>query len=175
MAILGLVLAVVFLLWGTGGQNLKYLFDPASFIMVGVTTLGLLLFAGGRIPAMFRAVFARSPSSEVLRAGIEGWKKARIYALSAGLLGGLVGLILMLDNLSEPSRIGPGMAVAVISGLYALGIAFVFCLPLQARLEDRLGESTDPSAFGSAVLYYLYGFFLCFSVFLVLQIAMSRA
>ena len=175
MAVFGLILVLVLLAWGTGAQNLKYLWDTPSVIMVGVTTLGLVLFAGGRIPVMFKAVFARSASPEELRAGIEGWKKARIYSLAAAIFGGLIGLIIMLNNLNDPSQLGPGMAVALISFVYAMMVGFVFCLPLQVRLEAKLGASTDTTPFGSAVLAYIVGWMLGLTTFFVLLASFGSA
>jgi len=57
-----------------------------------------------------------------------------------GMIGTLVGLVVMLGRLDDPTRIGPGMAVALLTTLYGLVVANVFCLPLARRLSQRSSE-----------------------------------
>jgi chemotaxis protein MotA len=52
-----------------------------------------------------------------------------------GMMGTLVGLIQMLANLSDPSSIGPAMAVAMLTTLYGVMIAHLFALPLADKIE----------------------------------------
>jgi len=54
---------------------------------------------------------------------------------SFGMIGTLVGLVLMLGNMSDVSSIGPNMAVALITTLYGSLLANVFCLPLVEKLK----------------------------------------
>lgn len=55
-----------------------------------------------------------------------------------GMIGTLIGLVIMLSNLSDPSSIGSGMAVALLTTLYGSLLANVFALPLS----DKLGKNT---------------------------------
>ncbi|MDF2522186.1 MAG: MotA/TolQ/ExbB proton channel family protein [Clostridia bacterium] len=57
-----------------------------------------------------------------------------------GMLGTLIGLINMLANLSDPSTLGPNMAVAIITTLYGSLIANVFCNPVVTKLKLRSSE-----------------------------------
>ena len=57
-----------------------------------------------------------------------------------GMLGTLVGLILMLQNLSDPSAIGPAMAVAIITTFYGVIIANVFFTPFGNKLADKKND-----------------------------------
>ncbi|GMU25051.1 MAG: hypothetical protein AMXMBFR13_51220 [Phycisphaerae bacterium] len=57
-----------------------------------------------------------------------------------GMLGTLVGLVIMLGRMDDPSMIGPGMAVALLTTLYGLVVANVFCLPLARKLTLRSSE-----------------------------------
>ena len=52
-----------------------------------------------------------------------------------GMIGTLLGLILMLGNLSDPDALGPGMAVAMITTLYGAVMANVFCIPFAEKLN----------------------------------------
>ncbi len=62
------------------------------------------------------------------------------YAPSFGMIGTLIGLVIMLVNLDDPSKLGPGMAVAILTTLYGVIIANAIALPLADRLEQRSAE-----------------------------------
>ncbi|NSW76567.1 MAG: motility protein A, partial [Candidatus Atribacteria bacterium] len=62
------------------------------------------------------------------------------YAPAFGLIGTLVGLVAMLVNLDDPKKVGPGMAVAMLTTLYGAIIANAFCLPIASKLKLRSGE-----------------------------------
>lgn len=59
------------------------------------------------------------------------------YAPAFGMIGTLIGLIQMLATLDDPSKIGGGMAVAMITTLYGALIANAFCLPAAGKLKVR--------------------------------------
>lgn len=62
------------------------------------------------------------------------------YSPAWGMIGTLLGLILMLRALDDPSRIGPGMALALITTLYgAVAANFVFS-PIAGKLAERSEE-----------------------------------
>ncbi len=52
-----------------------------------------------------------------------------------GMIGTLIGLIQMLQNLSDPSALGPGMAVAMITTLYGAILANTLCIPVSKKLK----------------------------------------
>lgn len=62
------------------------------------------------------------------------------YAPAFGMIGTLIGLVVMLANMDDPSKIGPGMAVALLTTLYGAMIANAFALPLSDRLSRRSSE-----------------------------------
>lgn len=57
------------------------------------------------------------------------------YAPAFGMIGTLIGLVLMLGNMSDPSAIGPGMAVALLTTLYGAVVANVVFLPISDKLS----------------------------------------
>jgi chemotaxis protein MotA len=59
-----------------------------------------------------------------------------------GMVGTLIGLIEMLHNLDDPSKIGSGMAVAMVTTFYGAFAANMICLPLAGKLENRSKEET---------------------------------
>lgn len=62
------------------------------------------------------------------------------YAPAYGMIGTLIGLVQMLANMSDPSMIGPGMAVAILTTLYGAIIANLFAGPLADKLAKRSSE-----------------------------------
>lgn len=62
------------------------------------------------------------------------------YAPAFGMIGTLLGLIFMLSNMDDPSKIGPGMAVALITTLYGAIIANTVTGPLGDKLQARDAE-----------------------------------
>jgi chemotaxis protein MotA len=56
------------------------------------------------------------------------------FAPAFGMIGTLIGLVVMLGNISSPDKIGSGIAVALITTLYGAIIANLFCLPLVEKL-----------------------------------------
>lgn len=52
-----------------------------------------------------------------------------------GMIGTLVGLVLMLANMSDPANIGPAMAIALLTTLYGAVIANVFFIPFALKLK----------------------------------------
>jgi len=57
-----------------------------------------------------------------------------------GMIGTLIGLVLMLKNMSDPSSIGPAMAVALITTFYGSILANVIAWPIATKLKIRHGE-----------------------------------
>lgn len=67
-------------------------------------------------------------------------EKAGEYAPAWGMIGTLVGLILMLNSLQDPSSLGPNMAVALITTLYGTVLANLVFLPMANKLENKTEE-----------------------------------
>lgn len=62
------------------------------------------------------------------------------YAPAFGMIGTLIGLIQMLVNLNDPSKIGGGMAVALVTTFYGAVMANLIFLPLAGKLEIKSAE-----------------------------------
>jgi chemotaxis protein MotA len=59
-----------------------------------------------------------------------------------GMVGTLIGLIQMLGQLDDPSKIGAGMAVAMVTTFYGAFVANMVYLPMAGKLETRSKEET---------------------------------
>ncbi len=62
------------------------------------------------------------------------------YAPAFGMIGTLIGLVIMLQNMKDPSSIGPAMAVALITTFYGAVLANLIFLPLAGKLKERTKE-----------------------------------
>jgi chemotaxis protein MotA len=62
------------------------------------------------------------------------------YAPTVGILGAVLGLIHVMENLSEPARLGSGIAVAFVATVYGVGSANLLFLPLAGKLKLRARE-----------------------------------
>ena len=67
-------------------------------------------------------------------------EKAGEYAPAWGMIGTLIGLVLMLSSLDDPSSLGPNMAVALLTTLYGTVLANLVFLPMASKLENKTEE-----------------------------------
>ncbi|NPA04401.1 MAG: motility protein A [Epsilonproteobacteria bacterium] len=66
---------------------------------------------------------------------VKVWESLGELFPALGMIGTLIGLIQMLQNLSDPAALGPGMAVAMITTLYGAVLANVLCIPVAKKLK----------------------------------------
>jgi flagellar motor component MotA len=66
----------------------------------------------------------------------EFWRLTRLYAMGSGGLGTLIGFVLMLGSLEDPAAIGPSLAVAILTVLYAVFIGYFIALPMEHRCRN---------------------------------------
>jgi len=66
------------------------------------------------------------------------WDAAGGYAPTIGILGAVLGLIHVMENLSDPSRLGGGIAVAFVATIYGVGLANLIFLPIAGKLKGLI-------------------------------------
>lgn len=64
------------------------------------------------------------------------------YAPTIGILGAVIGLIQVMGNLTDPAKLGAGVAVAFVATIYGVGSANLILLPLASKLRQRAEAST---------------------------------
>jgi chemotaxis protein MotA len=69
------------------------------------------------------------------RQAVKIWEAAGGYAPTIGILGAVLGLIHVMENLSEPSKLGSGIAVAFVATIYGIGLANLVFLPIANKLK----------------------------------------
>lgn len=99
---------------------------------------GLQLLIDGADPLTLRDILERDIQTyeEEQRAAIKVWDSAGGYAPTIGILGAVLGLIHVMENLTDPSRLGAGIAVAFVATLYGVGSANLVFLPIANKLES---------------------------------------
>jgi chemotaxis protein MotA len=64
------------------------------------------------------------------------------YAPTLGILGAVLGLIHVMNNLTDPTKLGAGIAVAFVATVYGVGSANLVFLPIAGKLKNKLHEET---------------------------------
>lgn len=68
------------------------------------------------------------------------WESAGGYAPTIGILGAVMGLIHVMENLSDPSKLGAGIAVAFVATIYGVGSANLFFLPIANKIKYLISQ-----------------------------------
>lgn len=68
------------------------------------------------------------------------WEIAGGYAPTLGILGAVLGLIHVMENLSDPSKLGAGIAVAFVATLYGVGLANLVFLPIANKIKFSIAR-----------------------------------
>lgn len=74
--------------------------------------------------------------------GAKLFEAAGGYAPTIGILGAVMGLIHVMQNLSDPSKLGSGIAIAFVATVYGVGSANLLFLPFANKLKMKIREET---------------------------------
>lgn len=103
---------------------------------------GIQLAVDGHEPEIVRRILALEINLTIERhdMGQSIFKGMGDSAPAMGMIGTLIGLVQMMANMSDPSSIGPSMAVALLTTLYGAVIANALALPIADKLSHRSAE-----------------------------------
>jgi len=103
---------------------------------------GLQLLADGSKPEKLREILEIEVDAEVSyqRQSAKIWEAAGGYAPTIGILGAVLGLIHVMENLADPSLLGSGIAVAFVATIYGVGLANLFFLPVANKLKSVIND-----------------------------------
>jgi len=103
---------------------------------------GVRLGVDGLSPDMIKATLTSELAALKRRheRGQQMFKFMESTAPAMGMIGTLIGLVQMLQTLSDPSAIGPAMAVALLTTLYGAILAFVIFGPIATKLAARTND-----------------------------------
>jgi chemotaxis protein MotA len=98
---------------------------------------GMMMVIDGMTSKEIEKIMQQEINSTILRHknGVDILRKSSEVAPAMGLIGTLIGLVQMLGNLEDPSKIGPAMAVALLTTLYGALFSYVILTPLASKLE----------------------------------------
>ena len=66
-----------------------------------------------------------------------------VYSPTLGIIGAVLGLMAVLQNLADPSKLGHGIAAAFTATVYGIGLANLFFLPVSAKLKVIIARQTQ--------------------------------
>jgi len=121
-------------------------FDIGSLVMVLLCTLFMLKtnYSFGEIGRYFSCGFGnKTVNTADLKKGIIFFKNMQRYLFISGGIGAMMGLVGMLALIEDPAKIGAGMALALITVLYALFFTMAVAIPFKTALEKTLAEAED--------------------------------
>lgn len=100
---------------------------------------GILLIVDGTDPEFVRSILETELECVETRhkSVISFWENFASMGPAWGMIGTLIGLILMLQDLSDVKSVGPSMAVALITTFYGSLIANWICTPIATKLKEK--------------------------------------
>jgi len=146
-AILGLMVAVGLMLYGIMlGAPLIVFLDMVSICIMLGGTFSLMLAAHGTsgpftytLGGLQRLLGLGSPAPwgpAERRMAVQVARSGGTSAILMAGIGGLIGLIQMLQNMGDPSQIGPAMAVALLTTFYAVILNLLVFVPLARHFTE---------------------------------------
>jgi chemotaxis protein MotA len=66
-----------------------------------------------------------------------------VYCPTLGIIGAVLGLMAVMQNLADPSKLGQGIAAAFTATVYGIGLANLFFLPVAAKLKGAIASQSQ--------------------------------
>lgn len=125
-------------------EGLLSLEEAATDIEDEFLKKGILLIVDGTDPELVRAIMETELVSveDRHKDKIGFWENLGAMGPAWGMIGTLIGLINMLQDMNDPSSIGPSMAVALVTTLYGSLLANWICAPVATKLKSKNAEET---------------------------------
>lgn len=100
-------------------------------------TMGLEAVADGADPSLVQGMMENQINQleEKVNKGSKVFESAGAYSPTLGIIGAVLGLIQVMQNLSDPSKLGAGIAVAFVATIYGLFLANLILLPISSRIK----------------------------------------
>jgi chemotaxis protein MotA len=105
---------------------------------------GLLLLIDGNEPEVIRETLELDSAARELRdmQAANVFEGMGGYAPTLGILGAVIGLMHVMNNLSDPALLGRGIAVAFVATIYGVGLANLMFIPAGNKLKALIREQT---------------------------------
>lgn len=104
------------------------------------TRKGLQLLVDGRDPGTLRSVLEVdiTAQEEFDMSAAKLYEAMGGYTPTIGILGAVMGLIHVMENLSEPAKLGAGIATAFVATIYGVGLANLILLPIANKIKSQV-------------------------------------
>jgi len=106
----------------------------------GFVRKGLQLLVDGSEPEAIRGVLEveQETREHIDLAGAKVFEQAGIYSPTMGIIGAVMGLMAVMQNLADPSKLGHGIAAAFVATIYGVALANLLMLPMASRLKGMI-------------------------------------
>lgn len=108
----------------------------------GFLSKGVRMIADGYDGEVIREALEKEAELHLqrMKEGVKVYKAVGDMAPAWGMIGTIIGMVQMFANMSDPSKLGPFMAVALLATLYGAVLANLIMLPIGDKLELRLHQ-----------------------------------
>jgi chemotaxis protein MotA len=105
---------------------------------------GLQMLVDGGEPEAIRSVLEveLDTREQLDLAAARVFENAGVYSPTMGIIGAVLGLMAVMQHLTEPSKLGHGIAAAFVSTIYGVALANLLMLPMAARLKALIGKQS---------------------------------
>ena len=155
-----------------GGSIASFINLPSILVVIGgMVCFSLVHHDFSAIQEAIQHALSEAPSPNVQK-DIAVLATLRKTTYGSGVAGTLIGLVQMLQNMADPSAIGPAMAVALLTALYSVLIVEFLIDPMTNRILSRAGTaqhnaSTIPPAQSTHAVGMVFCSVLCLFVLLM--------
>lgn len=106
---------------------------------------GLQLVVDGTEPEQIRSIMEMELGvrEHADLAGARVFEGMGVYAPTLGIIGAVLGLMAVMQNLADPSKLGAGIAAAFTATVYGIGLANLLFLPTAAKLKMLIAHQTQ--------------------------------
>lgn len=103
---------------------------------------GLQLLVDGTDPQVLRQILETDLDNRESfdLQGAKVFESMGIYAPTLGIIGAVMGLMSVMQNLADPSKLGPGIAAAFVATIYGIASANLLFLPLSNKLRALIQQ-----------------------------------
>jgi len=103
---------------------------------------GINYVIDGISPAIIRDTLIQEINAyeDIIKRAAKVYDAAGGYAPTIGIIGAILGLIHVLKNVAEPSKIGIGIATAFVATIYGVGSANLLFIPVAKRIINKLED-----------------------------------
>jgi len=114
--------------------------EPDEFVRKG-----LQLLVDGAEPETIRNIMDVEVSTREHfdQQGAKVFESLGIYSPTLGIIGAVMGLMAVMQNLAQPDKLGPGIAAAFVATIYGIGLANLIFLPIGNKLKSIVEHNSN--------------------------------